>query len=319
MKNRFIKLLTCLICVLCAFSLFLTGCRSVPAKNEGNVYYSFTDSLGNSVTLKTKPQRVAVLFSSYAEMWRLAGGEISVTVGESIERGFADSSVLLVDDGAGKKINTELLISYKPDFIIASADISAQSEACDILRNAGFPAALFKVETFDDYSGVMRILCDITGNEKNYADNVTAVKNDIDAVFAGIPKTEEKKKILFIRCGSSYSATKAKTANQNFVCAMLNELGTYNIAENAPVLLEGLSFEEILVEDPDYIFFSTMGDEKKSTEYMNSVLLSDMWQELSAIKNNNYAYLPKDMFQYKPNNRWAQAYAYLAGLLYGEQ
>ena len=42
----------------------------------------------------------------------------------------------------------------------------------------------------------------------------------------------------------------------------VKELGTYNIAENAPVLLDGLSQEEILMENPDYIFISTMGKEE---------------------------------------------------------
>ena len=69
-------------------------------------------------------------------------------------------------------------------------------------------------------------------------------------MLASVPETgeAEQKRILFIRAGSKYSATKAKTAENNFVCVMLKELGTYNIAENAPVLLDGLSQEEILME-----------------------------------------------------------------------
>ena len=48
----------------------------------------------------------------------------------------------------------------------------------------------------------------------------------------------------------THLATKAKTADENFVCKMLNELGTYNIAENAPILLDGLSLSLIHI----YIF-----------------------------------------------------------------
>ena len=49
---------------------------------------SFTDSLGETVELSKRPENVAVLFSSFAEMWTLAGGEVAGTGGESIERGF---------------------------------------------------------------------------------------------------------------------------------------------------------------------------------------------------------------------------------------
>lgn len=86
------------------------------------------------------------------EAWTLAGGTVSVTVGESVERGFADAAAVLVDDGAGKSINLEVLIAEQPDLVIASADIAAQAEACLTLNELGIPAAQFHVETFSDYA-----------------------------------------------------------------------------------------------------------------------------------------------------------------------
>ena len=97
---------------------------------------------------------------------------------------------------------------------------------------------------------------------------------------------------------------------------MLGELGCENIADSAPLLLDGLSIEAILKENPDYIFFSPMGDEESSKAYMESVLKDPLWQSLDAVKAGKYTYLPKDMFQYKPNARWADAYRFLSELLY---
>ena len=45
------------------------------------------------------------------------------------------------------------------------------------------------------------------------------------------------------------------------------------------------------------------------------MLREDAWAALTAVKEQNYSYLPKDMFHYKPNRRWAEAYRYLADLL----
>jgi len=100
---------------------------------------------------------------------------------------------------------------------------------------------------------------------------------------------------------------------------MLDEMNTYNIAENAKVLLDGLSAEEIILEDPDFIFFSAMGNEEAAKEYMTGVLESKEWQTLSAVKTGNFAFLDKELFQYKPNNRWGRAYKTLAELLYGQE
>lgn len=82
------------------------------------------------------------------------------------------------------------------------------------------------------------------------------------------------------------------------------------------MLLDGLSLEEILLENPDFIFISTMGDEAAAKAYMDGVLREDAWQHLDAVRDGRYAYLPKELFQFKPNKRWGEAYRYLAGLLY---
>ena len=74
-------------------------------------------------------------------------------------------------------------------------------------------------------------------------------------------------------------------------------------------------FEEILIQDPHYIFISTMGDEQSARNNMNSILKKEEWQTLSAVKNGNVYFLPKELFQFKPNARWAEAYEYLAEIL----
>ncbi len=296
-----------------ALALLLCGCAA-PAETVG--WYTFTDSTGAQVALPQKPEMVAVLFSSHAEVWALAGGQTHITVGETLERGFVSEAVL-VNSGAGKTIDTEALLAAKPDFVIGSADIAAQVEAVEAVRAAGIPAALLRVDTFEDYLSMLRICTDITGNADAYAQYGTSVQADIAAILAeaeGMPQ----KNILFIRAGSTDSSTKAKKAPENFVCTMLRQLHTYNIAEDAPVLLDGLSLEHIMVRDPDYIFISTMGDEEAAKAHMTQLLSQPGWRELTAVKNGNWAFLPRELFHYKPNARWAAAYWYLAKLLHPE-
>ena len=87
--------------------------------------------------------------------------------------------------------------------------------------------------------------------------------------------------------------------------------------DDLEVLLDGLSMEEILRADPDFIFISTMGKESAAKAHMEEVLSQPVWQSLTAVKNGRVIYLPKDLFQFKPNARWGDAYAYLIEVFYG--
>ena len=302
-----------LILFLCF--VLLSGCAAPETAGEG---YTFTDDTGTQVTVGEKPETVAVLLSSLADLWITAGGTVDITVGESIERGFADASVILVDEGAGKTINLEALIAAQPDFVLYSSDLSGQLECAETLRAAGIPAAGFAVETFEDYLRLLKICTDILGTPERYEQYGTALKAEIDTMIAAAQTQEVQPDILFVRAGSSAKVTKAKTAENHFVCGMLKDLGTFNIAEKAPVLLDGLSTEEVLISDPDFILFTTMGDESAGRAYMESLISDPVWQSLSAVKNGSVHQLPKELFQYKPNARWGEAYAYLIELLYGD-
>lgn len=324
------KKLSLILAVLLTISCVFAGCgknqdSANASQNASETEFTpitFTDSTGVEITLNSRPRKVAVLFSSYADMWNLAGGEISVTVADSITRGFvSESDVTLVDDGSGIEIDTEALVASKPDLVIGSADMSAQVEACEFCNSVGIPAALFKVEDIDDYLDVLRICTDITGNAEAYQTNGVEVKAEVDRIKRKIEEytaDKESAKILFVRAGSTSKSTKAKTADDNFAAQMLKELGTYNIAENASVLLDGLSLEEIVAENPEYIFISIQGSESAGKKYIEELFGSDGWKNLDAVKNSKYIFLPKDLFHYKPNAKWAEAYKYAANILYPE-
>ena len=317
---RTVPIVLCLL-LICSCSAGQPG-ESPGHASPSGWNYSFTDSTGSEITLTRQPETVAVLFSSYAEIWSLAGGTVSVTVGESIQRGFVPDGTPLVDEGAGKTIDHELLLAAQPDLVIGSADIDAQADACRILAEAGIPSALFRVDTFEDYLSMLEICTGITGCPEAYTQYGTAVLEDVDRILSAVSghtaHRPEAKEILFIRAGSQYSATKAKRAPDNFVCIMLDQLGAHNIADDAAILLDGLSLEEILLRDPDHIFLTTMGSEEAAKAYIGDLFLQDGWNRLTAVQNGQYTFLPKELFHFKPNARWAEAYEILAQTLYPE-
>ena len=289
-----------------------------PQQNDDGIFYyrEFEDSLGEKVRLTKKPEKVAVLFSSLAEVWQLAGGETFITVGESVERGICDENILLVDGGAGKTIDVETLIASEPDFVIYSPDVEAQVRAAEILKKSKIPTAGLRIDNFEDYLKALIIATTILGTEEKrelYGDDVFA---EIENIKMKSKLSSYIPRVLFIRSGSTESSAKAKKADDNFAAKILEDLGCINIADETEILLDTLSVEEILLKDPDHIFISIMGDEDAGKAYMESLLSSDSWKELSAVKNGKVHYLPKDLFHYKPCDRWAQAYEYLYEILY---
>ena len=124
--------------------------------------------------------------------------------------------------------------------------------------------------------------------------------------------------MLYIRAFSTGAKAKDSTSMTG---KMLADLGATNIADLQPSLLEDLSMEEIIKQDPDFIFVTTMGSsEEAAIEYLKTEVESNpAWNELSAVKNGRYIVLDKALFHYKPNARWGESYEILADCLYGEE
>jgi len=304
MMKRLYALLLCL-------ALCLAGC----ARSSGGA--GFTDGTGAAVPFPKRLDTVAVLFSSYAEAWVMAGGTVSVTVGESVERGFAAADVLLVDAGSGHTaIDTEALIAAKPDLVIGTADYPCQAEAATLCRAAGIPAALFRQDSLEDYLFMFRVFCDLTGNEAAWETCGEAVRLETEAILSHAAGGTASR-ILLVRAGSSARSTKAKGSGDLTVGAMLRDLGAVNLADEVPVLLDGLSLEHILLEEPDWLLVTTMGDEAAAKAYMASLLESPGWRELSCVREGRVVYLDRALYHFKPNHRWAEAYRGLWEILEG--
>ncbi|MBO5525974.1 MAG: ABC transporter substrate-binding protein [Clostridia bacterium] len=293
--------------------ILLCGCTTQPTPTEG---YTFTDAAGVQITLPEKLERVAVLFSSYADVWQLAGGAVSVTVGESVTRGICPEGTPLVDDGAGKTIDMEALLSYEPDFVICSATLEGQISAAEILNENGIPCARFSIESFDDFYRMLAICTDITGDKQALETYGDRQRERISSILS---ETHSEESVLFIRSASSRKSTKTLSSSDNFAASMLSEFGLNNIADGCAILAESLNVEYILTQDPTYIFFTVMGDETAGKNNMYSMLEEDIWSELTAVKEGRVFYLPKSTFQYKPTDGWADAYAFLAEKINGEK
>ena len=294
---------------LLILSLF-TACNVPPSPLEGTLV---EDALGNAVLIPESP-RVVSCYGSFADCWLLSGGSLVGVTEDAVEEGIVSESEVTVV-GSVKSVNLEQIIALDPDFVILSADLAAHLKLRDALEAAKIPHGYFRVDSFSDYKALMAQFCAVNHGEDAFERYVTRVESDIRDLMARLP-SESDLDFLLVRVYST--GMKAKTED-NLAGQILAEFALHNVASQHPSLLEDLSVEQVIRSDPDFIFALAMGSEDAAEEYLRlNVENNPAWSGLSAVKNGNYHLLPKDLFHYKPNERWAESYEYLAKIIYPE-
>ena len=310
------RLLTAALTAL--FVLFIPACgAAAPLPADG---YTFTDDLGREVTVSS-PGRVAALLGSFADIWYLAGG----TVCAAPDDAWADFDLPLPEDavnlGMTKRLSLENLFAADPDFILASANTQLNLDWMDTLEAAGIPVAYFDVADFEDYLRVLKICTEITGQEELYRQNGTAIRQQIEDVISAaerrVAAAGTAPKVLSLRASSTY--IRAKNSQGNVLGEMLAALGCVNIADNDGSLLENLSIEHILLQDPDYIFFVQQGDDAEGIRRHIDAFFAEQpaLSQLSAVKEGRVFLMEKALYSLKPNARWGEAYEKLEVILGG--
>lgn len=294
--------------------LLLSGCGNKAAENaQGAV--TFSDDRGREITLGNV-EKAAALIGSFADVWQLAGGEVGAAVGdawESLDLGLSEDTVNL---GSILEPDVEQLIASAPDLVLASANMDAHLALEDALTQAGIPVAYFDVSNFEQYLHMLKICTRLTGRQELYESNGLAVQEQIRSAVSRADGSEPV--ALFLRASSTN--IKAKGSADSVGGEILADLGCVNLADQDESLLEDLSMEAIITADPEYIFITAQGKEDAARACVQEQLLSNpAWKSLSAVQNERYYFLDRNLFFLKPNARWGEAYEQLADILYPEE
>ncbi len=285
------------------------------------VGYTFTDDLGNQVTVSSH-ERVVAGMGSFANIWELAGGTL---VGASSDA-FSDYHIKSDAEKVGdfSSLNAESIIALNPDFVILTGASSgrgggvAQTDLKDTLQAAGIAVAYFNVTTFDDYLRMLKTCCDITGDTEAYEENGAEIAKEIDVIKK---KKAEGKNAGSVAVLTTYSDGTRVQASSTQTGTMLAELGASNITDADKSLLSDYSLESLVKADPEFIFLLPMGDSDEAAQkaLKDQTTANPAWNELSAVKTGRVITLDPKLFLYKPNNNWDDAYEELYEALYEDQ
>ena len=312
------KIIAIIICFSVLSSL-LTACSAEQNEYDQSAVI-FTDALGREVSVPKEPERVAALIGSFADVWMLAGGSVCATA----EDAWDDFGLALPDAvniGGAHSPNLELIFSVNPDFVIASASTSSNVEMKETLEAAGIAVAYFDVDNFSDYLAMLDICTDITERKDLYECNGLAIQSQIEDIKQAIEERalpEEQRTVLLLRAHSS--SVKAKGSKGTILGEMLADLGCINIADSDTSLLETLSVESIIRQEPYRIFVVTMGDDtEKAIDNLNQMMNENpAWGTLDAVAEGRLHLMERKLFNIKPNADWAESYEKLSEILLTE-
>lgn len=311
------KKLLAVISVMTAAVTIFCGCASsqgssgtAASSNKGNQVTASSDG-GSVDPAASSYKRVVALSRSVSDMWLLAGGSLVGTTEDALD--LPDMTAGVESIGTISRPNAEKVVSLKPDVVLMTLDVPSHKKFKTELENLGIAVRTVDINSFQDYDDTMKSFTSITGRDDLYQKNVQDVRTRIDTILDGYDKTRnDGKTYLLLRI----SATKNTAMKKDFFgCEILDDFGLRNMADDNSSLDE-LSLEAVSAADPDYIFIIYQGKEDEAENVLKEEFTSkDVWKKLTAVTGDRVYTLPKDLFEYKPNARWDEAYQYIDEIL----
>jgi len=288
-------------------TLLLAGC--VPDALSGAVPASaaitLTDGLGRSVILNEAAKRVVSLAPSNTEILFAIGAGDQV-IGRDNFSDYPEAAKGVTDIGSAfEALNTELIVSLKPDLIIA-AEVNTP-EQVKALEDLGLTVYYLKnPTTLEELYVNIEIVAELTGEDPTKLTD--SLKARVTAVDEKIMPLSSRISVFYELDGTD--PAKPYTAGAGtFITLLIERAGGYNIASD----IEGypqLSLEQVVAADPAFII---LGD---SAYGVTPELVSARpgWENLSAVKSGQI--LPfDDNLVSRPGPRLVDGLEALAKLL----
>lgn len=283
---------------------------------------TFVDGDGEEITLEKNPQRVVSLYTSNAALWVKSGGKLVGRIqtkdsdNELPDAAKTEDITIVANSSSGKKISVEKVAEVKPDLVLLGNAMS-QPMLKEGFKNLGIKSVVVDYESLGDYLKWIKVFSALNNNEKFFEESGKQTLKESLEVINEVKEISEKPKGLIIFPGDTL---KANTSKSN-LGAMFEQLGGINLAnewegaDKAPRV--EMSMESLLAADPDIIIVQYTTSIGNPVAFMDNLIKENpAWNELTALKEGRYYFTSKEFFQYRPDEKFSQAYKEIAGYMY---
>ena len=277
------------------------------------------DAFGEVQKVTTSPARTVICYPSLLEIWLDCGGfpagMHTPRKAEPLPPGLENVPHV----GSYMHPNMEAVVRLKPDLVILSGMTGRHRAFGELLRKSGIEVLHLKYDNYSDYARIAGIFSSILATRS--ASTVCGkVQKEVDSIIRRCSGRKGSSFLVLFFNGAEFRAE----TNRAHAAYIFAALGGRNILNSTgfAVRAERISFspEELLLKDPDCIFLVPGAkSEALNREAFRKFQENPSMRNLKAVRTNRLHILPSDLFQYKPNHRFPEAFRYAENLLYGKQ
>ncbi|HHX27404.1 MAG TPA: cobalamin-binding protein [Firmicutes bacterium] len=276
---------------------FLAGCRRGPR--------TYTDGLGKTVSLEGTPKRIVSLSPALTEaVFSLGAGDRLVGVSTFCNR--PPEALEIEKVGDAFTLNTEKLVSLKPDLVLVAGSRDQESQVEKDLARLGIPAWASGPSTVAEVLQDIEALSKVLGVEKKGEELAAELEEDLEAVRAAFPEGAPRPKVFI-----TFDSELWTSGGGSFIDDVITAAGGANIAGDVDQQYLQLSMEDLLAKDPDVILVAIPEDEAAP------LIGRPGWSSLRAVKEGRVFFPNPDLVS-RPGPAVVEGIKEIAGWLRGE-
>jgi iron complex transport system substrate-binding protein len=274
--------------IVCIVGFFLSiNALALPS----NSIIKVIDDDGISHTFDQPVKRIVSLMPHATELLFEVGAGDHV-VGAVQYSDYPEAAKKIPRVGGYSALNIEAIVALEPDLLIAWPEGNRNREL-ERLKALGLPILVSDPREFKDIVNALTVYGKITGKESQ----ATTALNKFNKKLTYLRNTYSKQEKISV----FYQVWNAPLMTQNgntFISRAIELCGGNNIFSALPMTNPQVSIESILVQDPQVIVASGMGQARP--EWL------DDWRQyttLQAVKKNNLYHILPELFQ-RPTSRF---------------
>ena len=273
------------------------GCRTQPSGSPPTRPQTaawprtFTDALGDAVTLAAAPKRIVSLSPAVTEMvFAVGAGDRLVGVTEYCD--YPPEAAKLPQVGAYTGFSVERVLALRPDVVIGMRGTS--KEAVTALRQAGVPTLTYDPIRVQDVLALMDELAGMILDSRQEPETVAQLRGRVEAVESQAARLPRRPRVLCaVQIEPLYAA-----GPDNHIDDLIRLAGGENAAGDADIPWPQYSLERMLEKDPEVIVvpIGYMGGEDEPGGGASRALkASKAWAGTTAVKRGAIAEIPDDL------------------------
>lgn len=264
-------------------ALFSVFCILIAAQSYGTI--SVTDQLGRVVTIEQPAQRIVALAPHIVENLYSAGAGDRI-VGAVDYCDYPESAKEIPRVGAISAFSLEAIVNQKPDLVVVWHS-GRGAKIMEKLVKMGLVVYASNPKSIEDVAKSIRDYGVLTGN----TDKAEKSVSQFEQILYGL--REKYAQLSPISTFYQVWNDPIQTLNGEHIISDVIELcGGRNVFEKSVSLAPKISVESLIVQNPDVIIASGMGQERP--EWLDAWR---KWTSINAVKRENLYFVPPDLIQ----------------------